>query len=76
MNSDIYDLGIFLLFRFSILSECLFFRHFSKVAEKQGKFVIQLKLSADLSTVTVDVFSLALLRGPLQAIIKNHIFAR
>jgi hypothetical protein len=48
------------------LKNCLFFRHIGESVRKQGKFRHAKKFPAELSTKTVDSFSLALGLSPLQ----------
>jgi hypothetical protein len=43
------------------------------MARKQGKITVAQNLSAQLSTETVDLFSLDLGRSRLQPMTKNHI---
>ncbi|MEQ9694151.1 hypothetical protein [Shimia sp. SDUM112013] len=48
------------MFEINGLKICLFFRRFKEAGKKQGKIPDAGKLSADLSTETVDRFGLAL----------------
>ncbi|MGR3637662.1 MAG: hypothetical protein ACU0BK_17280 [Shimia sp.] len=55
------------------LQRCLFFRHFSEMGRKQRKNQDAGKLSPNLSTGLVDLFSLETKSRRLQPPSKNHI---
>jgi hypothetical protein len=62
-----------ILFRNNGLKKCLIFVQRREMAGKQGKITVGQNLSAQLSTETVDLFSLDLGRSRLQPRTENHI---
>jgi hypothetical protein len=66
MDSGICAVSGFFVFIYSTLQNCLFFRQTGEGVRKQGKFPYAQMFSPDLSTKSVDRFSLASGRVTLQ----------